>query len=779
MNISEIVLKGWALFSASYGKKSPQASKAPCPNPTAAFAKGSFAFGNTQADQTASKKRQFSDLNHLSFDIQAPLKKYPSDFNSQIIGIRKQLKEHEALHNQTKIQSRKRASAIKLAHLLSNLLIDEAGNILGIFIEPLRKSLFGSRKVLLPYEEDILYILNELETRYSLREKFNNIAKPDSPNNPANLIIRIMLGLGPNAEITDRHAKLAAMSALFSHLRQGNSGSCFATFIAINQLTADPEKCLDDFQHLIKHGKLTRTVNNQIMEFPFLIGISRDAVDEKVKIDPEGNVLNGMNSCPLSTSPGFKAIFDSIGLHGPEMIINKSIKKLFNERKASNELQITVLELIRYIVAYISKYRLDISEPRATLETKAILAFEAQTSNLLQRVWEISIAGMAEAEKGSMHRKQLISSVVKPLNEKMKKIHHCNKILRKRILTAVKEYLAKDVRLLFDPSYHVQPKIEGTHVPSGGFILYDMRGLAFLHQWKRIDISSKFSDCLKDVLNRISKNLKALQEKDYSKGALAKTVRKLKRFVYRSSFLKASLTEFNPKNKEETDLLQNLVYLEHTPWADRSGNNPKRTLKVYSSAKRSPSMITFNLSNPQTLLLKLVQLGKEEQDKIGHEESLDSHKLQPLLMSDEHAFSLMLGHKSLTRAWESSVPIQQWIQSSIIQPGVDIANSKIPQNVRGIVLEQFCKSITLSEKTKEAFLKEANAFPADFTYKQFRSEIHDIIQGIGSAEIPNMMNALRELDDKLFNFGLSARKKRAIRRSAVHFGNSNWNSGIR
>ena len=524
MNLNEILLKGIGIFTHSYDlQKLPRKTRDSIP--TSIFAKASsdtrtpiVLNRETPLNPNTPRKRRFSDVTHMSAHVkESPLKRSVPNFDNEIIiNLRKQLNEHEELHKKTGVQNHKRAVAIKLAHCLSDILLTDSGNIRASLIEPLRKALFGNRKVFFPYEQDILFILKKLETSHELRTKFKAIRKPSSPEAPANLIIRLMLGLHANTEITDRHAKLAALFALFSHLRQGNSGSCFATRIAINQLTTNPEKCLDDFKSLIAHSMLTRIVDGETMEFPVFLSISRDDVDWKVKLNQDGNIVVSRNQvCSLELSPGFKSAFEAIGLSLNSISVRNAIKQLFMEKQSPSTLEITVQDLLIYIVNYVSKHRIDIEDPADLLETKAILAFEAQTNNLLQRVWEVTIAGMAEADKESLKKKQLIRAIVKPLKGEMKNLPQCNLMLRKRITSGIKEYLIAGTRTLFDPSFRIQSKSDECK-SSWGFILYDKNGFASFHQWKRIDTSSQFTELIRKILHDVSVTLKGEQESSFT-----------------------------------------------------------------------------------------------------------------------------------------------------------------------------------------------------------------------------------------------------------------------
>ena len=204
---------------------------------------------------------------------------------------------------------------------------------------------------------------------------------------------------------------------------------------------------------------------------------------------------------------------------------------------------------------------------------------------------------------------------------------------------------------------------------------------------------------------------------------------------------------------------------------DNSGNDHIQTLKIYTGGE-NPS-VAHKMTTPEALLYALINLGKKEQERI-EQQTLHEHELRPLLVTETHAFCVMLGHKSLTSAWKSGIPPKQWIQKTIIQPGLDIANSPIPSEMRIKILNQLGKQNVLCGEMKETFLNKAKALPENRTYMQFRSEVRKIVTEI--VLDPNVV--MIEFDNQMFRVGLTSSQQRMLINSAVHFGNTNWHAGV-
>ena len=171
-----------------------------------------------------------------------------------------------------------------------------------------------------PQGKHLLKTLKLLEDDPLLRTKLESIGKP-KPDNPATGLIRATLGLAPDVEVTEVHARQAALAAMASELRQNDVGSCFGTSVAIHIHNRQPGKMLDDLKEMIETGKVTRDVPGLgpiAMEVPQQM--SRAELEtRKMKTAPDGTMsqVDGKPLTPpalLADAPPVQAALTALGL---------------------------------------------------------------------------------------------------------------------------------------------------------------------------------------------------------------------------------------------------------------------------------------------------------------------------------------------------------------------------------------------------------------------------------------------------------------------------------
>lgn len=111
--------------------------------------------------------------------------------------------------------------------------------------------------------------LQLLQQSTSLRELIETISLTKDPKGQA--IVNVVLNREVMTPISLEEQKAIILSGFLTHLRQGHSGNCFASFIAIEQQAMRPEQVLKDLMQLVVEGHLTRNVQGHHKSFPFLL----------------------------------------------------------------------------------------------------------------------------------------------------------------------------------------------------------------------------------------------------------------------------------------------------------------------------------------------------------------------------------------------------------------------------------------------------------------------------------------------------------------------------
>lgn len=363
---------------------------------------------------------------------------------------------------------------------LANLLIDDQGLLhieliskAILYMESNLYSLGPDRQHDTKRNEQILNVLKWIQENKSSHLLFKQISKPHA-HPLADNIIRETLSLSPSINITDAHAKRAALSALMCTLRQ-NVGSCFATAPAILIHDEQYERFLLDIQEILNTGRLTRTFEG--IEYTAPICDSWGAGDLRRFLH-----LNYESFNPLAAiwyAPGLIDALEKTSILDPDLsleekasLLKKLILKVFprwNEKNPTlhtsaeeilsrilmKEFHITKEDLqayemrpkeIIYSNLLIQQHSLSSSKAHnkkescanylSALET-AKNSFKALADNALLKTWEFTLASFSET-KTDFTRWNLYASlglepqepdgigqaIFKILNEKIEDYNH-------------------------------------------------------------------------------------------------------------------------------------------------------------------------------------------------------------------------------------------------------------------------------------------------------------------------------------------------------------------
>lgn len=174
------------------------------------------------------------------------------------------------------IDDRERALEAALATEMAQSLVSPAGHIQREVIPAIREGL-RNLSVMPPDSDHALYLhttLDMLERDPTLSEMLSKI---EISHGPASQMVRRMLRVPEDEPLTNRHAQVAALSALLSRLRQSSGvGSCFATSwgIITQSDSARMKATLEDYRSMLKNNALERkgpTIADGTFTYPIAI----------------------------------------------------------------------------------------------------------------------------------------------------------------------------------------------------------------------------------------------------------------------------------------------------------------------------------------------------------------------------------------------------------------------------------------------------------------------------------------------------------------------------
>lgn len=178
---------------------------------------------------------------------------------------------------------------------IADSLILQDGSLNTALIPLLIKAFIPNTPFLQNYPLTLKSGLQLLHQSSKIQEKIEKISLPSFREAPGDWVIRHALKLPIDTPLTPRHAQITVLSAFLTHLRQGKSGCCFASFIAIEQQTMHPEQVLDDLIALIEKDGVIRVVDGIPQHFPYLLSKQSNDVYSHPLLKMWENAIAGMS----------------------------------------------------------------------------------------------------------------------------------------------------------------------------------------------------------------------------------------------------------------------------------------------------------------------------------------------------------------------------------------------------------------------------------------------------------------------------------------------------
>jgi len=618
------------------------------------------------------------------------------------------------------------------------------------------------------YERSICNALSLLKKNEEMRFILSNVIKPVSSESMANHLIRIQLNKKNHEPVADVDAIKTALIALMSHVRQGPSGTCFATHLKIVLLSSHLKQCLIDFRQLLAESKLSRTIQNVRQDFPFLLRMRGLALEKKIVVSIRG-VLN--TGAPIDEVPGLRAACRILGLKHHKKELKAAIVELIKKQgKSDSSITVTAQQLLKQLAHNTMQQNLS-SFQEPLLFSLACFAFQSQTNPPLLRVWGNSLAEMAEGVDEAMITPSILYAATHPLKKQAKSLLSDEDYLNNMpaFIALFKKKTIERIHLHYDPMIH-NHSIQLEHQSSeGGFILYDKRD-ALPNNWLRIDHPNKFQNLMRDILYETQleqlKNSKNATESRFLKMFFDK----IDRFINSKLYLIEALEAYNPTALNIHDPVNNWEFLRYTPWRTVCGNIGHSVRQVYMEDFEPKQKKNICPQDAEQLFFELRALYDNLPKSTEKIYGLNPYKKIPVY-TPTHAFSLMIGHPTIARSAKSPLPPQKWLEEVVIEPGKKIANSMIDEKQKNLLIA-FTDNFLVCHKKRAQFKKEVRALPRNLTVKKFRFAILKLManERRGSKEL---IEKEHQFDRELFNT-LPEGDKQVLQTSIIHFADTNW-----
>lgn len=678
-------------------------------------------------------------------DTQKSVKSIKNLFHALMKKIHQRIDAHYQVHQAAQIQNADIAKQLLIPIEISYALFTSSGVFNRALIKRMMEEFVNPNDPLDGYMNGLKSGLQLIFQSETLQEKLQAVSFSGPKNPYSREIVRMALRLPLGEKISDVHAKRCALTALLTHLRQGHSNSCFASFFAIELQTQAPLQALDDFSNLLKHGQLNRLVDRQNRGFPFLMRWGQEDLSKTIRLDEKGQLLSssGKNGY-FWKAPGLKKALSSLGIAYPKRALQNWLK---TKNIPTLGLEVSIEALIREIAEPIDKDLLE----------RCYLEFSSLTSHPLLRVWENALAGMAEGKKGGLLRGALTKSLHYLIHKSAAKCGLKDLASRIDLVEKIERIAERRIHYLYDPNYHSasHPTLQGA------FILYDAKDREAFGSWERIDTPEQFQALMSDLIGEFFNN----------EQISAKALNKVMAEIESEKFLIKLLKRYHRENALDLALGGSFRNLRCTPWVTLIGNDPNAVLKVYYEESSSYKIQECKPESARDLLFFLLSLLSKQPDDIKKRYSSEQNHLAPVRVSGTHAFSLLLSHPSIKPCYAPFFDIATWIDEKIYLPGKKIAKTFATERMRKETVDFICNHI-IDPKQKKIFLNFMKNCPQKTSIHEFRGRIAEVICQMFPTP-SHQSEQLKLVDLKLFEL-MPKELQQTWRSSVIHFADSNW-----
>lgn len=709
--------------------------------------------------------------------IEKTLENIKQAFSADVQDICERLQNHYLLHQSTQLQDPEIALHTRIPIEIAKALLTDIGTINFGIIDALSAIFLSPDSVPINHEINLSHALKLLQHSPQLRDEFEKIHSPRLSASPSIDVIQAALGLPPEHSMISYDAQLTTLIAILSHLRQGGDRSCFAISVAIEILSAHLGYCFKDLKQLLEEGKLTRSINKVQKDIPFIKKISDENLHKILVFNQKGElIIHQEKLLPLWHAPGILAACQSVGIIHPKEAILSIIAQLPppDQRGLYQIKTQSILQKLCENASYAD-------EPnRASLDhlyTLALFAFSSQTCQPLLKVWENSIANMAEAEEGSMVKRAILESTLDALQFKLGELKFPRSLLLQRYFLSIQKLLYEGIRLIYDPTTIESPE-NGVKKTEGGFVLY-------YHNYK-INDEKAFRKLLHETLFKVKNKLEKMNLTDLETKQLNEVSVILNSQIDTDKFIGYLLARYHRSNEGAVRKMSQGIPIDYsrlrfTPWITRVGNDSKSLLKIYLEHDQPLQSNHLIVSGAEEALTQIIDMCKKMPEDEKEQFVNNPNKLKPLCIIGKHRLPFMAGNPSLASAWQKKLSTPDWIENFVIVPGREISKTIIDAVTRDQFIQNFEAGVLKNKDyylNFEKVIKLFDRIPQKSTIKQFRNYVLKICQSVQ----PSMMHAdtkkmTREIDTILCQ-SLEPKLKKRLEVSAVHFADTNWCNGI-
>ena len=657
--------------------------------------------------------------------------------------LKRSLETIEAIVSQThRLPLTTKAALLEVAIPIeiAKLLITPTGEMNHAIISHVKSSHLGHKKERSSFEKYIARSLKQYARSPETRAALAAISKPDPANLAGVLAIRATLDIPPGAPITDKDARIAALSATLSHWRQGPIESCYVSAFIIQTTTNALIKALQDFKALLQVGYLEREVKGDKVRFYSIANHEQRILDINFTLDPATYVVKKVGDTLLDEnpylheSPLFVAVCRELGIEDVQGALRVAV---------ASKMAPTGTVSPRALIEHLATQRFLPESPEyAQAVSRSNFIYISKRTQPLLRIWENTLAGMKYAPKsGDVKELEFLKSKLKEAI-----LQYADSKQVKLVEAFIKGLPLDKIRYFFDPA------VTGFEKPKAAFVMfYRTSG----ENYERIDSPEKFQQVLKAILEEGKKPLQKLVD-----------------VMTRPENLK-DMVDAIVKSWVATPGAENEL-----PWALQTGGSIASIYQIYWQAPMLDKRLgKVRRENLQQSMMNVLSIAAEYQRL-----NIQNKDFSLPVSSEGHAFTLLPLHPSIPRDIHTDSEIREWCQT-YLSNGQKLGASFIDEETKGN-LAYFCGNEYFeTAEEKSQFSKEVERIGKTEEGKSQKISLHDyigeilkIVEAVRKKTLTTegKNNDIEKFDEYLYEWGLSANFKRQLDKSLIRFADFNW-----
>lgn len=610
-------------------------------------------------------------------------------------------------------------------------------------IKKLKTHFFPIGKIASHHEKKILYILDELIENPSFANELLTIKRDSGESLEIDHAVRAHLSLPALTPITSLHLQKTALMALLSHPRQNLASSCFASFLPISLMTANPMHVLGNLKSLLINDCLEfKSDKNITTQIPYHLVIPSENMKSYLHINSRGEIFEqNINLGSLTQYPEWKAVCRGLNLDDPEEALQNTLKALGSLEKGKHY-KIQKKDILMALCRTLKS-----SDSIQHLFSLAKFYYKSVSYSPLLACWENAIATLAETQANSTVKtvltngilSQILISFENILSESVLK----NQQIASFIINTLSNRLHRTTRLAYDPD------LQGIEGIEGGFVLE----VRFKRKWLQIESSNDFLKICDHLLLNLHKEINLTPSFQEEKNELQLALETIRKNLDEEWVV--NITD-HLKNTLINNLGEDPSIHASRPWSILTGHDADEVLKLYFGIL--PPKIEFTPVNTKEALEKLLSISYEHTGK--------SKLTQlPFRIKGFHACTL------LTRTLQEKQMEENLLKDCLKDEKEEISSS----HATDLMVEELWKICEYwAKKSKVKFNFNKEEFTKDLSIHKLRNKFIKIFST--NLKKRNFNEFEEEIDKNIIQL-LPDHLKKIWLSTVIPFADTNWHEG--